>query len=322
MTMVSGGHVHCLSFDVEEHFQVSAFESPVRRRHWVQIESRVERNTNKILDLLADSQVHATFFVLGWVAERHPGLVRRIMEEGHEVASHGYAHELVTVQTPRTFREDVRRAKRVLEDILSLTVHGYRAPSFSITRETMWALPILVEEGYTYDSSVFPALRWRYRILGKNRSYHKITTYAGTLWEIPLSTVRVFGFQVPVAGGGYFRLFPYALLRQLLKKIERTGYPLVMYLHPWELDPDQPRMDGPLFSRFRHYLNLHKTENRLNALLEDFSFGPIQKVIGPIAHLCHEQAGCGMSSTSPVEVLEDPTTTPSPSAKGLGQVSG
>jgi polysaccharide deacetylase family protein (PEP-CTERM system associated) len=322
MSFAGGKPMHCLSFDVEEHFQVSAFWSETRRQQWDQLESRVSRNTEKILGLLAQRNVCATFFILGWVAEHCPGLVQSIAAQGHEVASHGYGHELITGQTPKTFREDVRKAKGILEDISGKRVYGYRAPSFSITNDTKWAIPVLIEEGYLYDSSIFPVLHDQYGMPDATPTIHLLHGEAGCIWEVPPSTTSILWIRLPVAGGGYFRLFPYALLRQLLKKIERTGNPLVMYLHPWELDPEQPRMDGPFFSRFRHYLNLHKTENRLNALLEDFSFGPIQKVIRPIAHLCHEQAGCRMSSTSLVEVLEDPTTTPSPSAKGLEQVSG
>jgi len=268
---------HCLTFDVEEHFQVSAFDSPMRRRHWDQFESRVERNTEKLLDLLAASNVRATFFVLGWVAERHPGLVRAIAREGHEVASHGYAHELVTVQTPATFREDVRKAKVLLEDLLGLPVLGYRAPSFTITQDTIWALRILVEEGYLYDSSIFPILHDRYGMPGANPLCHRLSTEVGPLWEIPPSTVKIVGLQVPIAGRGYFRLFPYPLLRQLLKRVEAKGHPLVIYLYPWELDPDQPRMQGPLLSRYRQYINLHKTEDRLIHLLRDFRFAQSPK---------------------------------------------
>jgi len=281
--------IHCLSFDVEEHFQVSLFESPERRRHWGVFESRVERNTNKLLDLLADRQAHATFFVLGWVAERHPGLVRRIVEEAHEVASHGYAHELVTTQTPAAFREDVRKAKKILEDLIGQLVQGYRAPSFSITRDTMWALPIVAEEGYTYDSSIFPVLHPTYGIPHATPYCHQVSTETGVLWEIPLSTVNILGLRVPIAGGGYFRLFPYPFLRQLFKKIESTGHPLVIYLHPWELDPDQPRMQGHWVSQFRHYVNLHKTESRLVSLIEDFRFAPIREAIAPSRRICCEQ---------------------------------
>jgi polysaccharide deacetylase family protein (PEP-CTERM system associated) len=270
---------HCLSFDIEEHFQVSAFESPIRRRHWDSFESRVERNTDIILRILDGKRYKATFFMLGWVAERHPRLVRKLVAEGHEVASHGYSHELITAQTPARFREDVRRAKRIIEDAAGVAVYGYRAPSFSITTETRWALPILVEEGYAYDSSVFPIFHDRYGIPGANPVCHPIDTSSGALWELPPSTVQILGVRVPVAGGGYFRVFPYALLKVMLRMVEADGHSLVIYLHPWELDPSQPRMQGPALSRFRHYLNLRKTEARLTRLLEDFSFGPLRDFV-------------------------------------------
>jgi polysaccharide deacetylase family protein (PEP-CTERM system associated) len=276
---------HCLSFDVEEHFQVSAFESPMRRRHWEQYESRVEGNTEKLLELLAPKGVRATFFVLGWLAERYPSLVRRIASSGHEVASHGYGHELITGQTPIAFREDIRKAKAILESILSQPVLGYRAPSFSITKDTMWATQILVEEGYIYDSSIFPVLHDRYGVPSANPEVHKLMTPSGLLWEVPPSTVKYCGVRVPVAGGGYFRLYPYVILRALLRKLESEGCPLVMYLHPWEFDPDQPRMEGSLVSRVRHYLNLDKTEGRLLTLLRDFSFAPIREVFLPIGQI-------------------------------------
>jgi polysaccharide deacetylase family protein (PEP-CTERM system associated) len=282
-------HTHCLTFDIEEHFQVSAFDSPMRRRHWHQFESRVERNTEKLLDLLAASNVRGTFFVLGWVAERHPGLVRAIALGGHEVASHGYAHELITVQTPARFREDVRRAKEILEDLIGAPVLGYRAPSFTITLDTIWALRILVEEGYRYDSSIFPILHNQYGMPGANPFCHRLSTEVGPLWEIPPSTVKIVGLRIPIAGGGYFRLFPYPLLRQLLKKVEGTGHPLVIYLHPWELDPDQPRMRGPLLSPFRQYINLHKTLDRLIHLLSEFRFAPISEVIPQINQLSRQR---------------------------------
>lgn len=270
---------HCLSFDVEEHFQVSAFDSLTRRRYWDQFESRVEQNTERVLALLADAGVRATFFVLGWVAERHPGLVCRIALAGHEVACHGYAHKLVTTQDAIAFREDIRRAKKVLEDILGKPVYGYRAPSFTITKHTMWALPLLVEEGYRYDSSIFPIWHDRYGMPSANPLCHQVLTEAGPIWEVPPSTVKLARLRMPIAGGGYFRLIPYPVLRRLLKKVEGKGIPLVMYFHPWELDPEQPRMEGPLFSRFRHYMNLAKTASRLRCLLKDFRFAPIQELV-------------------------------------------
>ncbi len=291
---------HCLSFDVEEHFQVSAFESPMRRRHWDQFESRVQTNTEKLLELLAKKGVQATFFILGWVAERYPSLVHQIASAGHEVASHGYAHELITSQTPAVFREDIRKAKAILEGILSKPVLGYRAPSFSITKDTMWATQVLVEEGYIYDSSIFPVVHDRYGVPSANPELHQLSTASGLLWEVPPSTVKCLGVRLPVAGGGYFRLYPYPVLRALLRKLEGEGAPLVMYMHPWEFDPDQPRMEGSMVSRMRHYLNLDKTEGRMRALLEDFSFAPIRQVFPQIEHMqCMELiSGNGAGKTS------------------------
>jgi polysaccharide deacetylase family protein (PEP-CTERM system associated) len=276
---------HCLTIDLEEHFQASAFDSPMRRRHWDQFESRVERHTEKLLELLAAHGVRATFFVLGWVAERHPGLVRAIARAGHEVASHGYAHELVTAQTPATFREDVRKAKGLLEDILGLPVLGYRAPSVMITQETSWAFPILVEEGYVYDSSgapnlaPLPLVHHRNGNSGMDGFCHCLPTDAGPLWEVPPSIIEIAGVRLAIAGDWYFRLIPKGLLLPLLKRVERNGRRLVMCLRSWELDPDQPRMSGPLLSRFRHYVNLRKTEGRLVDLLREFSFVLIRDAI-------------------------------------------
>ena len=296
---------HCLSFDIEEHFQVSAFESPMRRRHWAEYESRVEANTEKLLELLAQRGMRATFFVLGWLAERYPSLVRRIASVGHEIASHGYAHELITSQTPDVFRQDIRKAKAILENILCHPVIGYRAPSFSITQDSMWATQVLVEEGYRYDSSIFPVLHDRYGVPSANSKAHQILTPSGVLWEIPPSTVKYMGLRLPVAGGGYFRLYPYAILRALLRKLEGEGSPLVMYMHPWEFDPGQPRMEGSLPSRVRHYLNLHKTEGRLRALLQDFSFAPIREVFPPInqAYGQYQQSGSIIEKPSSVSVV-------------------
>ena len=280
--------MHGLSFDIEEHFQVAAFDSVARRRHWGNLESRVERNTHLILDLLEARGIHATMFVLGWVAERHKGLIRRIVESGHELASHGYAHELITGQTPPVFREDIRRAKHILEDIGGRPILGYRAPTFSITKESEWALPILVEEGYHYDSSIMAFVHDYYGISGAIPTIHTISTDAGPIWEVPPSTYKWAGLTIPVAGGGYFRLLPYRLLKRLLRRVESQGHPLVMYLHPWELDPHQPRMRGSALSKFRHYLNLHKVESRLNQLLKDFSFGPIHHLLPASSPKVHE----------------------------------
>ncbi len=272
----------------------------MRRRHWDQFESRVQINTEKLLELLATKRVQATFFILGWVAERYPSLVRQIASAGHEVASHGYAHELITSQTPVVFREDIRKAKAILESILSMPVLGYRAPSFSITKDTMWATQVLVEEGYTYDSSIFPVVHDRYGVPSANPELHQLSTASGLLWEVPPSTVKCLGVRLPVAGGGYFRLYPYPVLRALLRKLEGEGASLVMYMHPWEFDPDQPRMEGSVVSRIRHYLNLDKTEGRMRALLEDFSFAPIRQVFPQIEQMqCVELvSGTGAGRTS------------------------
>lgn len=280
---------HALSFDVEEHFQVAAFWSTARRREWDQLESRVERNTRKIADLLAEHSTRATFFVLGWVAERYPDLVKVLAREGHEVASHGYGHELVSTQTPAQFREDVRRSKQILEDLIGMQVVGYRAPSFSITSRTSWALSVLIEEGYRYDSSIYHRFRDRSGNTKTRTGSYQLDTVAGMIWEVSPSTLKTWGLHLPVAGGGYFRLLPYVASRMFLKSLERQGDQLVIYLHPWELDPDQARMDGPMLSKVRHYLNLHKTEQRLRWLLRDFSFAPIDEVFKPIREIVQEQ---------------------------------
>jgi polysaccharide deacetylase family protein (PEP-CTERM system associated) len=290
MSVAAEKPMHCLSFDVEEHFQVSAFWSEARRQQWDKYESRVENNTRKLVELLAQHDTKATFFVLGWVAERYPGLVKLLVGQGHEIASHGYGHELVTTQSPEQFRHDVRKAKYILEDLTGSPVLGYRAPSFSITDESQWALAILVEEGYRYDSSMYDRFQRSENARGRSNGIVERDTVAGKIWEISPSTLNVWGFQIPVAGGGYFRLFPYATSKTFLQKLEKQGGKLVMYLHPWEIDPDQPRMDGPWISQFRHYLNLHKMEKRLAALLGDFQFGSIVEVLGSSLFKEHEKS--------------------------------
>lgn len=283
---------HVLSFDVEEHFQVSAFWSDARRQQWDRLESRVEQNTLRLAELLAHFETKATFFILGWVAERKPGLVKALAKQGHEIASHGYGHELVTNQTDSEFRDDVRRSKCILEDLTGEMVFGYRAPSFSITDRTPWALAILVEEGYLYDSSIYARFQ-RSEKVGRQRGVREIVTTAGNIFEVALPTVNLCGIQLPIAGGGYFRLFPYCASRMFLRQLEKSGAQLVMYLHPWEIDPDQPRMDGPLVSRFRHYLNLKRTEQRLQYLLRDFSFAPVVEIVQPFREMVQARAQCG-----------------------------
>jgi polysaccharide deacetylase family protein (PEP-CTERM system associated) len=282
--------VNALTFDIEDYYHVSAFQSSVPMADWERYESRVERNTYKLLDILSASGVRATFFVLGWVADHYPEIVKAIHEGGHEVASHGYAHEMVTQLTPFRFRNDIRRGKDLLESLIGCRVLGYRAPSFSIMQKTMWALPILVEEGFAYDASIFPVRHDRYGVPNANRFCHRLVTEAGPLWEIPPSTFELGRMRLPIAGGGYFRICPYPILRQLLKQVERQGVPLVMYLHPWELDPEQPRIQASRLARFRHYINLDKTEKRFRQLVQDFHFGPICEAIEPIAQITKSKA--------------------------------
>lgn len=284
------GKVHALSFDVEEHFQVSAFWSDERRSKWESYESRVERNVEKILTLLSLHGIHATFFVLGWVALRHPNLVKAIASRGHEIASHGFGHEMITSQQPAQFREDVRRSKETIENIAGTAIYGYRAPSFTITPQTRWALEVLVEEGFLYDSSIFPVQHDRYGMPGANPYCHRIETESGSLWEVPPSTLKMGPIRVPIAGGGYFRFYPYPVLRRLLCRAAADGHPLIMYFHPWEFDPDQPRMSGSMLSRFRHYLNLEKTEARLRQLISDFRFATIREAVDVVGTVCGAHA--------------------------------
>lgn len=276
-----------LTIDVEDYYHVSAFEKISPPSTWSERESRVEGNTEKVLALLSDHSVKATFFILGWVAEREPRLVRTIADQGHEIASHGYLHQRVALQDRLTYRDDIRKAKTILEDISGQQVLGYRAPSYSITRETDWAFDELVEAGYQYDSSIFPMTHDFYGI----PDWPRFAGYAvktddrwtdapvpgetmPSIREIPITTLNFYGKNLPIAGGGYFRLLPYAFTRWGLRRINQTEkQPFVFYLHPWEFDPQQPRMQGcSAKSRFRHYLNLSRTETRFKQLIRDFKF--------------------------------------------------
>lgn len=280
MRQTMDGILNALSVDVEDYFQVSGFEAVVRRADWDAYESRVCRNTDRLLDLFASAQVHATFFILGWVAERFPELVKRIHAAGHEIASHGHQHELVYDIGPDAFRQDVRRAKATLEATTGIAVRGYRAPSFSITRQSMWALDVLVEEGYAYDASIFPIRHDRYGIPSWPRQITRVDRPSGSIWEVPGSTVRRAGANWPIGGGGYFRLLPYAWTKWGISAVNREeGAPAVFYLHPWEVDPEQPRIKAGMLSRMRHYRNLDQTEHRLRALLKDFRFGTVSEVL-------------------------------------------
>lgn len=269
------------TIDVEDYYQVQAFADVVDKGRWDKYESRVENNTHRLLDLLDTHSVKGTFFVLGWVARRHPRLVREIADRGHEVASHGMSHTLVYTQTPEVFRAETRDSKALIEDICQRPLIGYRAATYSITQRSLWALDILHEEGFKYDSSIFPMRHDRYGIPEAHPYPHALRTPAGySLAEFPISVSRFGKFKLPVAGGGYFRLFPYALTKWGLGQINQAGHEFVFYLHPWEVDPKQPRIQhASALSRFRHYLNLARTQPRLDRLLRDFSFTTMQDVL-------------------------------------------
>ena len=271
--------IHHFSVDVEEYFHVSAFERHVRYADWGGFESRVNGSVARLLDLLARRQTRATFFVLGWVAERHPGLVRRIAAAGHEIASHGWDHARVTSQSPLAFRDSIRRTKIFLEDLAGAPVVGFRAPSFSIVPGEEWALDVLLEEGYRYDSSLFPVRRNGYGYAAGRRDPHWLERPTGRLAEVPPATLRRWGAQLPAGGGAYFRLLPYGVVRTALRDCERRGVPGTFYIHPWELDPEQPRLDVPWLTRVRHYGGLERTLPRLERLLGEFRFTAIADTV-------------------------------------------
>ncbi len=273
---------HALTVDVEDYYHVSAFADTINRSQWDSISPRVEENTRKLLDLFASRNTQATFFVLGWVAERFPQLVRDIVSQGHEVASHGYSHQLVYTQKPEVFREETAKSKSMLEDITGLAVNGYRAASYSITSESLWALDILAELGFEYDSSIFPVYHDRYGMPFAPATIHQaVSPSGGELVEFPLTVAKLFKWSLPVAGGGYFRLYPYWLSRALLAKSQRDlNQSFIFYLHPWEIDPDQPRVENASrLSRFRHYQNLGRCHQRLENLMTDFQFTTVANVL-------------------------------------------
>jgi polysaccharide deacetylase family protein (PEP-CTERM system associated) len=268
--------------DVEDYYHVSAFEHIVRREDWGAFASRIEASTETILEVLGRSSTRATFFVLGWVGERHPRLVRAIHAAGHEVACHSYWHRLVYQQTPRAFREDLRRARDVLQNAAGARVTAYRAPSFSITQDSLWALDVLIEEGFLYDSSVYPTYHDRYGIPGAPAWPHTIQRPAGLICEWPMPVVRKFGYPLPVGGGGYFRLYPYFFTRRALRRLNARGTPFVSYVHPWEVDPEQPRLSPGWMKSFRHYVGLRRTERRLARLVADFRFGTLSEAFAAL----------------------------------------
>jgi polysaccharide deacetylase family protein (PEP-CTERM system associated) len=280
---------NAFTVDVEDYFQVAALAPAVPRDSWVTREYRCEQNTDRILDLLARRGVSGTFFVLGWIAERSPGLVRRIADAGHEIASHGMLHREVFEQSPAEFREETFRAKALLEDLTGRRVRGYRAASFSITARSLWALDVLLDAGFEYDSSIFPIRHDRYGMPGADREPGVVAAPSGRpIVEFPMSTARLLGRNLPVSGGGYFRILPYWLVKRGLLQRAGEGRPFVFYLHPWEVDPGQPRVDVTWFSRFRHYTNLDACEAKLERLLAEFRFAPMEAVLADSGLLAPE----------------------------------
>jgi polysaccharide deacetylase family protein (PEP-CTERM system associated) len=270
-----------MTVDVEDYYHVTAFDRVVSRDVWDSYPSRVRRNTERLLALFEDVGVRATFFVLGWVAEKFPDLVREISACGHELASHSHWHRLVYDLTPEEFRSDLRRSRDAIEAAAGVRVTTFRAASYSITRRSLWALDILVDEGFVCDSSIFPVLHDRYGIYGAPRHPHEIVRPGGSIWEAPPATVRWAGVNAPVAGGGYFRQFPYGVTRWGFRRLNQAERrPGVFILHPWEIDPQQPTIGGiSRATRLRHYRNLERTEERLQRLLRDFAFGPLSRVL-------------------------------------------
>lgn len=284
---------NALTFDVEEYFHAEAFAGALRPEEWPGLESRVVDTTERLLDILDYADARATFFVLGWVAERYPGLVKDIAGRGHEIACHGYGHQMIQKQTRQDFAKDVQRAKTAIEDAAGTAVVGFRAPTFSVMRSTLWSLEVLWEAGFLYDSSIFPILHDRYGISDAPRFPHRVAVTNGhgsatkkddagahSIAEFPLSTISILGRRLPIAGGGYFRLMPYAATQRAIRHLNtREQQPAIVYLHPWELDVHQPRVRAGWLTRFRHSVNIHSTEAKLRRLLKDFRFAPVRDVL-------------------------------------------
>lgn len=269
---------NALSFDVEEYFMVTGFDEFVNRDEWDEYPQRLEVGMDRILNILEEHETRATFFFLGWIARRHPSLVREVANRGHEIASHGDSHRVLYELTPADFAKEVQRSLDAIGKAYDGRVTGFRAPSFSIREETLWALEILEEFGFEYDSSIFPCKRQRYGMPAAPRFPYKV---GGELREFPLSTVEVFGRRIPVCGGGYLRLYPLPVTRWAIDRInQKEGRPVVVYLHPWEFDPDQPRLEGDVANRFRHWVNIRKTPERLSALCSEYDFAPLREVLG------------------------------------------
>ena len=295
--------LNAFTVDVEDYFQVSAFERNVPRASWSSHESRVVRSTHRLLDLAARHDVQGTFFILGWVAQQAPQLVRDIDAAGHVIGSHSHWHRLLYAMQPAEFREDLARSRDVLQDIIGKPVTSYRAPSFSVTKRSLWAIDILADEGFRYDSSIYPVHHDRYGIPNARQEIHSLETTSGRIWEFPPAVYRKGPLRLPVSGGGYFRLYPYRFSRHCLRQINRRGQPFVFYVHPWEVDPDQPRLQvGSRLSQWRHHVNVGGTIDKLDLLLRDFRFGTMEQVVDQVV-----TAG-SVPATNPTE--------PSPSSEG------
>ena len=272
---------NALTFDIEEYFHAEVFARTLSPEEWPSLASRVVDTTERLLDILDYADVRATFFVLGWIADRYPTLVQDIAGRGHEIACHGYGHQMIHRQSRLEFAKDLQQAKTAIEDAAGVAVIGYRAPTFSVVRETLWSLEVLWEAGFLYDSSIFPIAHDRYGIPDAPRFPHRVPITNGHgIAEFPLSTISVLGRRLPVAGGGYFRLLPYRVTRRAIQHLnDRERQPAIVYLHPWELDVHQPRVRVGWLSRFRHSVNTHSTEGKLRRLLADFRFAPVRDIL-------------------------------------------
>ena len=269
---------NAFTVDVEEYFQVEAFSEHVEKTDWEKYPRRIDQTADIILGLLSSHKVKGTFFILGWLAERNPSLVAKIFSQGHEIASHGFEHTMVTRMTPEEFRMDVRKAKKVLEEITNTPVHGYRAPTFSIVEKTSWAYRILLEEGYRYSSSVFPIRHDRYGWPGFGNAPKRMHAIDGKeIWEVPMSTWCFGSFNIPFGGGGYLRLYPWSLTKALFRKVTENGKPVVVYVHPWEFDHKHPMIDAPFLKRIRHHTGISGMNKKIRFLLQYFQFGTVEQ---------------------------------------------
>ena len=272
--------VNAFTVDVEDYFQVSGFERDIPRTAWGSFECRVVDSTQRLLELLSRNNVRGTFFILGWIAARYPRLVREIQQAGHELGSHSYWHRLIYDLSPQEFRQDLRDSIAAISDAAGVAVTSFRAPSFSITARSLWALELLAECGIRVDSSIFPLRHDRYGMPEAATGIHALETPAGTICEFPPTVASLFNMNLPAAGGGYFRMYPWSVMRQLLNQVQRQGRPLMFYVHPWEVDPEQPRLSaGSAMGRFRHYLNLATTLPKLERLLGAYRFGTMSESI-------------------------------------------